>query len=75
MQTEKINRCRKMLLQDVAPAVETGMLAQHKDVKAIEAKNTCLNSDTTSVNCGRSIKCLHGQITDNEDIEMLVAVY
>ena len=65
-----------MLLQDVAPAVETGMLAQHKDVKDIEEKNTCLNSYTsTSVNCGRSRKHLHGRITDNEDIEMLVAVY
>ena len=75
MQTEKTNRCRKMLLQDVAPAVEIGMLAHHKDVKAIEAKNTCLNSYTTSSNCGRSIKNLHGRITDNEDIEMLVVVY
>ena len=56
----KTNKCKKMLLQDVAPAVETGMLAQHKDVKAIEAKNTCLNSDTTLVNCGRSRKHLHG---------------
>ena len=64
-----------MLLQDVAPTVETGMLAQHKDVKAIEANNTFLNSDTTSVNCGRSIKHLHGRIINNEDIEMLFIVY